>query len=381
MKKFDFIRPAVTSANEESLGEYQDYYGEFTISPLERGYANTLGNALRRVLLSSMPGVAIVGVKIEGVNNEFMALPGIREDVTAIILNLKSIILKVDADRLYSAHMAEQMTLDDLYTLRFDGTVPAGEFKAGDLEYDKTVLQIVNPGQVIATFAEERPFTITLYARRGIGYVGADENKAFAKDVAKQTDVEIIPIDAIYTPVKRVNYAPDTTRVEGDVNFEKLTMQIWTNCSVKPKDVLALAAQFLCQHFNAIAVQSNESIAGSDYMPVEQAKESGDKEVLKLQLDDLNLSVRAFNSLSREGIRTVGELCAKTEGEMMKIRNLGRKTYKEIEKALAEFGLSFAKENPDDDDALADLDEPLADDDDEDDKDQAKKSAKDDAED
>lgn len=362
MKKFNFIQPEVKRVDTEVAEEqFKDSYGEFEIKPLERGYALTLGNALRRVLISSMPGVAIVGVKIDGVNNEFMALEGIVEDVTKIVLNLKSIILKIEPEKLYDALKDEQDNLDQLYKLHFEGMVKAGKvFTAGDLEIADSDVTIVNPDQPIATFTADRRFAIQCFARRGVGYVSASENKMFTKDAAEQRDVEILPIDAIYSPVKRVNYDVESARVDGDVSYESLKMQIWTNCSVKPVDILSLASQFLSQHFNAIASQANEHISSSNYMPVQEVQKDTNNELLDMSIDELNIPARASNALHQHNIETLGELVKKSENQMMKIKNLGRKTFKEIEKALAEKGLSFAKEKPTDD-FSDDLDEPLDD--------------------
>lgn len=330
MRRFEFIRPQTLVENAESKN-----YGKFVITPLERGYGITLGNALRRVLLSSMPGVAIVAMEIEGVAHEFMALEGVYEDVTEIILNLKNIVLKIDEETLFKPMPTETT---DLYKL----TIVAngeGVIKAGDLEHDSDI-EIVNPDQVIATLSEGAKFKATFYARRGIGYVNSDENKIFCKDASGNLIVTRIPIDAIYTPVTKVRYDVEKTRVDENVDYDKLTLEVWTNDSIKPDDAVSLASKFLVEHFEVVS-KLNEMVVQENYMYEREEKVSNKK--LDKKIEELDLSVRSYNCLKRAGINTVGDLTQKNEEEMMRVRNLGRKSLKEVVQKLREIGLDLRR--------------------------------------
>ena len=330
MRKFEFIKPQTLVENAESGN-----YGKFIITPLERGYGITLGNALRRVLLSSMPGVAIVAMEIEGVAHEFMALEGVYEDVTEIILNLKNIVLAVDEETLFKPMPTETT---DLYKL----TIVAngeGVITAGDLEHSSE-LTIVNPDQVIATLSAGAKFKATFYARRGIGYVSADENKIFCKDASGNHIVTRIPVDAIYTPVTKVKYDVEKTRVDENVDFDKLTLEVWTNDSIKPNDAVSLASKFLVEHFEVVSLL-NEIVVQENYMYEREEKVSNKK--LDKKIEELDLSVRSYNCLKRAGINTVGDLTQKNEEEMMRVRNLGRKSLKEVVQKLREIGLDLRR--------------------------------------
>ena len=328
MRKFEFIKPQVKVEIQE------DNYAKFVISPVERGYGYTLGNALRRVLLSSMPGVAIESISIEGVEHEFMGLPGVREDVTGIILNLKNIIFKIDEEKLFKPMPKEK---DEIYELSIfrEGE---GVIKAGDLVDHSNELTIVNPDQVICTLAEGGKFKARFFAKRGIGYVGSNENKVFLKDENGNIYVDRIAIDAIYTPVNRVNYSVEKTRLHEDVTYDELTMEVWTNNSIKPVDAVSLASKFLSEHFDIIS-QINEEIAEQTYI-YEDDKKKEDKK-FDVKIEELELSARSFNCLKRANISTLADLTQKTEEEMMRVRNLGRKSLKEVISKLHERGLSL----------------------------------------
>lgn len=331
MRKFEFIRPQIKF---DETCENTNTYARFVIEPLERGYGLTLGNALRRVLLSSMPGVAMVAMDIEGVAHEFMALEGVREDVTGIVLNLKKVIFKVDDDILYKPMPKVQ---EDIYEL---SVIKEGEgvVTAGDLIDHSNALTVVNPDQVIATLSKGAKFKARFYAKRGIGYVGADENKIFCKDENNNIIVDRIAIDAIYTPITKVNYEVEKTRVEGDVTYDKLTMEVWTNDSIKPSDAVSLASKFLIEHFQ-IFTTLNELVSKEEYMYEKEEKKENKK--YEIKIEELDLSVRSFNCLKRAGLNTLGDLTQKTEEEMIKVRNLGRKSLKEVSMKLHERGLSF----------------------------------------
>ena len=327
MRKFEFIKPQ-TIVEIDELN-----YGKFTITPLDRGYGTTLGTSLRRVLLSSMPGVAIVAMEIEGVQHEFMGMPGVVEDVTQIILNLKNIVFSIDEEELFKPM---PQTTQDLYEITIIAEGP-GVITAGDLNVSSE-LTVVNKDAVIATLAEGGKFKARFFARRGVGYVNSDENKIFCKDKAGNTIVDRIAIDAIYTPITKCNYLVEKTRVEDNVDFDKLTLEVWTNNSIKPTDAVSLASKFLIDHFDIVS-KLNEAIATQNYMYEPEEKIANKK--LEKRIEELDLSVRSLNCLKRAGINTVGELAQKTSEEMMRIRNLGRKSLKEVIQKLHEIGLDL----------------------------------------
>lgn len=328
MRKFEFIRPQA-----EVDASSCDNYGKFTISPLERGYGITLGNALRRVLLSSMPGVAIVAMEIEGVQHEFMGIPGVVEDVTEIILNLKNVVFTIDEDKLFQVMSPES---NELYEIEIVAKGPK-VITAGDLQMSSE-LTVVNKDAVIATLAENGEFKARFYARRGIGYVSAEENKVFCKEKGGSVIVNRIAIDSIYTPITKCRYDVEKTRVGDDVDYDALTIEVWTNNSIKPNDAISLASKFMIDHFNIIS-QINEVIASRAYM-YEPENTIADKKREK-KIEELDLSVRSYNCLKRAGINTVGELVLKTEEEMMRVRNLGRKSLKEVIQKLHEINLEL----------------------------------------
>ena len=334
MRNFEFIKPQV-KIEQEAKPENGNCsnYGKFVVTPLERGYGLTLGNALRRVLMSSMPGVAIVAMEVEGVPHEFMAMPGVVEDVTEIILNLKNIVLRVDDDTLFKDMTGEP---EEMYTLNIDvkgpKVVTAGDLVTGDK------VEVVNKDTVICTVSEGGKFKGKFYARRGIGYVGANKNKKFCKDKAGNVYAERIAIDSIYTPVTKCRYNVEKARVGENVDFEKLEIEVWTNESIEPKDAVSLASQFIMSHFNVIS-KLNEIIAEQDYM--HEPETPTQNKTKEKKIEELDLSVRSYNCLKRAGINTVGELAQKTEEEMMRVRNLGRKSLKEVMQKLRENGFEL----------------------------------------
>lgn len=333
MRKFEFIKPQIT--NETGIEESNNY-SKFVITPLERGFGLTLGNALRRVLLSSMPGVAIVAMNIEGVAHEFMALDGVREDITGIVLNLKNIIFKIDEELLFKPMPKEN---EELFVLSINKS-EEGVITAGDLVDESNLLTVVNPDQVIATLSKGGKFKAKFYAKRGIGYVSADENKKFCRDADGNLYADRIAIDSIYTPVNKVNYEVEKTRVDEDVSFDKLTMEIWTNDSIKPVDAISLASKFLVEHFDIVS-QVNQMIANDNYMYEQEEKEV--KEEYETKIEELLLSCRSYNCLKRAGINTIGDLIQKNEEEMMRVRNLGRKSLKEVVQKLHERNLDLKR--------------------------------------
>lgn len=345
MRKFEFIKPQITVENSNE----GNTYAKFVISPLERGYGLTLGNALRRVLLSSMPGVAFVAMSIEGVAHEFMALDKVREDVTGIVLNLKKVIFKIDDELLYKPMPKANEEIFELSVYK-EGE---GVVTAGDLIDHSNLLTVVNPDQVIATLSKGAKFKAVFYAKRGIGYVSANENKIYCKDENNNIYTDRIAIDSIYTPITKVNYNVEKTRVNEDVSFDKLTMEVWTNDSLKPTDAVSLASKFLIEHFQ-IFTELNDKIGKEEYMYEQEEKVVNKK--LETRIEELDLSIRSSNCLKRAGLNTLGDLIQKTEEEMMRIRNLGRKSLKEVSMKLHERGLSF-KHQYDGEDYFDDMDE------------------------
>jgi len=297
-------------------------YGKFVCEPLERGYGITLGNSLRRILLSSLPGAAVTSVKIDGVLHEFSTIPGVREDVTDIILNLKELYVK-----LYG---------DETKVVRIDAQ-GEGEVTADDIIADPDV-EILNPEMHLATLDAAGSLRMEITIERGRGYVPADKNK--------RTDhvIGVIPIDSIFSPILRVNYSVTDTRVGNVTDYDKLTMEVWTDGSVRPDEAVSKAATIMVAHlklFQNIAGTSLEDENGEGPF-TESAEDSGTK-TMEMTIEDLELSVRSYNCLKRAGINTVAELVQKTEEDMMKVRNLGRKSLDEVKKKLAELGLSLAE--------------------------------------
>ena len=295
-------------------------YAKFVCEPLERGYGITIGNSLRRILLSSLPGSAITGVKIEGVQHEFSTIPNVVEDVPEIIVNLKNVRLKLDKN--------EEKTL----RINFKGE---GEVKAGDMITDGTV-EILNPDLHIATVSEGGSLVMELVANMGRGYNTAEKNK---KD---DQPLGLLPIDSIYTPVKKVNYAVENTRVGQMVDYDKLTIEVWTDGSLKPYEALSLAAKVMTGHLE-LFIDLSEATKNTKVMV--EKEESKKEKVLEMSIEDLELSVRSFNCLKRANIATVEDLANKTEADMMKVRNLGKKSLDEVTNKLHALGLDFARED------------------------------------
>lgn len=294
-----------------------DSYGKFVVEPLERGYGTTLGNSLRRVLLSSLPGTAVTSIKIAGVQHEFSTVPGVTEDVTEIVLNVKGIIIKLHSDGPKTIYIE---------------AVGEGEVTAGDIKADGEV-EVLNPELHIAYLGPDSSLSMEMTVDHGRGYVVAEKNKL------QQQIIGTIPIDSIYSPVLKVNYAVENTRVGNKTDYDKLTMEVWTDKTITPRDAVSLGAKILCDHF-ALFTDLSESI-GNESTVKEKVETQRDK-VLEMTIEELDLSVRSFNCLKRANINTVEDLIGKTQDEMIKVRNLGRKSLEEVEHKLAMMGLSLA---------------------------------------
>ncbi|MFC9528455.1 DNA-directed RNA polymerase subunit alpha [Bacillus cereus] len=295
-------------------------YGKFVIEPLERGYGTTLGNSIRRILLSSLPGAAVTAIQIDGVLHEFSTVEGVVEDVTTIILNLKKLALKIYSE--------EEKTLE--IDVQGEGIVTAA-----DITHDSDV-EILNPDLHIATLAKNAHFRMRLTAKRGRGYTPADANKS------EDQPIGVIPIDSIYTPVSRVTYQVEKTRVGQVANYDKLTLDVWTDGSIGPKEAISLGAKILTEHLNIFVGLTDE--AQNAEIMVEKEEDQKEK-VLEMTIEELDLSVRSYNCLKRAGINTVQELANKTEEDMMKVRNLGRKSLEEVKHKLEELGLGLRKDD------------------------------------
>ena len=295
-------------------------YGKYVAEPLERGYGTTLGNSLRRILLSSLPGTAVTSIKIAGVQHEFSTIPGIKEDVTEIVLNIKSIIAKLHCEENKTVHIEASGEC---------------EVTAGDIKCDADV-EILNPELHIATLGPDATLSMELTLSHGRGYVPADRNKP------AQTIIGLIPVDSIYTPVRKVNYTVENTRVGDATDYDKLTLEVWTDGTIDARDAVSLGARILCDHF-ALFTDLSETM-GSRSTVVEKAETQRDK-VMEMTIDDMDLSVRSYNCLKRANINTVEDLISKTEEEMMKVRNLGRKSLEEVINKLAMMGLSLSSDD------------------------------------
>ena len=297
-----------------------DSYGKYIVEPLERGYGTTLGNSLRRVLLSSLPGTAVTSIKIAGVQHEFSTIPGVKEDVTEIVLNVKSIIARL--------HTQTPKTV-------YIEATGEGEVTAGDIKADGEV-EILNPDLHIATLGVGASLSMELTIGHGRGYVSAAKNKT------PQMPIGTIPVDSIYTPVLKVNYTVENTRVGNQTDFDKLTIEVWTDKTITARNALSLAAKILVDHFT-IFTDLSETVSGTSTV-VEKPEQPKDK-VLDMTIEELDLSVRSFNCLKRANINTVADLVSKTQDEMIKVRNLGRKSLEEVEHKLAQLGLSLASDD------------------------------------
>lgn len=291
-------------------------YGKFVVEPLQRGYGTTLGNCLRRILLSSLPGAAVTSVKIDGILHEFSTIPGVKEDVTEIILNLKKLSIRLNGD--------------DSKRVIINAVGPK-EVTAADIIGDSD-LEIFNPELHIATLEENATLVMEINIGKGRGYVSADQNKN------ENTPISVIPVDSIFTPVRKVNYTVEDTRVGQVTDFNKLTLEIWTDGSISPEEGVSIGAKIMQEHLNQFIILDD---AASE-MEILVEKEADQKEKAKeLTIDELELSVRSFNCLKRASINTVEELTEHSEEDMMKVRNLGKKSLDEVKKKLAELGLSL----------------------------------------
>ena len=295
-------------------------YGKYIVEPLERGYGTTLGNSQRRILLSSLPGTAATSIKIAGVQHEFSTVPGVKEDVTEIVLNVKGIIARLHCDGPKTVYIEA-----------------AGECEvtAGDIKADGEV-EILNPELHIASLGPDGALSMEITLAHGRGYVPADKNKS------AQQVIGTIPVDSIYAPVLKVNYAVENTRVGNQTDFDKLTIEVWTDKTISARDALSLGAKILCDHFTLFTDLSDT--IGNSCTVVEKEPERPDT-VMKMTIEELDLSVRSFNCLKRANINTVEDLTNKTEEEMIKVRNLGRKSLEEVEHKLAMMGLSLASDD------------------------------------
>ena len=295
-------------------------YGKFVMEPLERGYATTLGNSMRRVLLSTLPGAAVTTVKIDGVVHEFTTIPGVKEDVTEIILNIKELIAK--------------MHCDEVKTVYIDAVGPC-EVTGASIKTDSEV-EILNPEQHIATLGENAKLNIEMTVQKGRGYVAAENNKPAT------TVIGVIPIDSIYTPVTKCNFTVDDTRVGQAIDKGRLTLEVWTDGSIKANEAVSLAARVLIEHFG-LFLGLSEAVAEGESIMAEKGNTEREK-VLDMTIEDLDLSVRSFNCLKRAGINTVEDLTNKSEEDMMKVRNLGRKSLEEVIAKLDSFGFTLKKD-------------------------------------
>jgi DNA-directed RNA polymerase subunit alpha len=310
-------KPRIETAEMKPDGTY----GKFILGPLERGYGTTLGNSLRRVLLSSLPGVAVASIKIDGVQHEFSTIPGVKEDVTEIVLNIKGLIAKIHGDSPKTVYIEAEG----------EGVVTAGDIKA-DSE-----VEILNPTMHIATLDTHAKLYMEIVLDKGRGYVPAERNKQNMQNI-----VGIIPVDSIFTPVLKVNYTVDNARVGQSIDYDKLGLEVWTDGTISAKEAVSLAAKILNEHLNLFVDLSEEAAA------TEILVESGsgdDSRALEMTIEELDLSVRSFNCLKRAGINTVADLINKSEDDMMKVRNLGKKSLEEVIQKLHSLGYNL---NPDD---------------------------------
>jgi len=298
-----------------------DHYGKFVVEPFERGFGTTIGNALRRVLLSSLPGAAVYSIKIDKVYHEFTSIPGVEEDVTSIILNIKDLVMTIADDEVYTLRIAEKgpkvVTANDIIC--------------------PTNVEILNKNLVIATLEEGGVLEMELKARVGRGYVSADTNKGLYQGSSQ--GIGTIYTDSIYTPIEKVSYAVEPTRVGQDTKYDRLIMEVWTNGSITPQMSLALAAKILDDHLQ-LFMNIQDTVSTLDSVMKDANGEVVNKGLI-MMIEDLDLSVRSYNCLKRAGIQTVEELTTRTEDEMMRVRNLGKKSLKEVKDKLYELGLGF----------------------------------------
>ncbi len=313
---FEFEEPRIEVADISDDGKY----GRFVVEPLERGYGTTLGNSLRRTLLSSLPGAAISSIKIDGVSHEFSVIPGVKEDVCEIILNLKGLAIKN-----HSLSMEPKTAYIEM--------AGEGVLRAGDIKVDADI-EILNPDHHIATLSggPESKIYAEITITKGRGYISAEKNKK------NEQIIGLIPIDSLYTPVTRVNFNVENTRVGQVTDFDRLILEVWTNGTIKPDDAISLGAKILTEHLS-LFVNLSDNVKNTE-IKMDKGEEKKDK-VMELSIEELDLSVRSYNCLKRAGINTVEDLANKTEEDMMKVRNLGRKSLEEVLNKLAELGLSL----------------------------------------
>ena len=310
-------KPQIETAEIKSDGTY----GRFVLEPLERGFGTTLGNSLRRVLLSSLPGVAVTSIKIDGVQHEFSTVPGVKEDVTEIVLNIKGLIAKIHGEAPKTIHIEAEGEC---------------EVTAGDIKVDSEV-EILDPGMHIATLGPGAKLYMEIVIDKGRGYVPSERNKQKIANV-----IGAIPVDSIYTPVLKVNYTVENTRVGQITDYDKLTIEVWTDGTISAKEAVSLGAKVLTEHLNLFVDLSDEAYT-ADIMVEKDDK--GKEKVLEMTIEELDLSVRSFNCLKRAGINTVEDLINKSEEDMMKVRNLGRKSLEEVMAKLEGLGFSLNKED------------------------------------
>lgn len=310
-------KPRIETAEMKPDGTY----GKFVLEPLERGYGTTLGNSLRRVLLSSLPGVAVASIKIDGVQHEFSTIPGVKEDVTEIVLNIKGLTAKIHGESPKTVYIEAE---------------GEGQITAGDIKADSEV-EILNPTMHIATLDQNAKLYMEIVLDKGRGYVPAERNKANIQNV-----IGAIPVDSIFTPVLKVNYTVENTRVGQITDYDKLSLEVWTDGTISAKESISLAAKILNEHLN-LFVDLSEGAASAEIMVEKDDK--GNEKVLEMTIEELDLSVRSFNCLKRAGINTVGDLINKSEDDMMKVRNLGKKSLEEVVLKLNSLGFNL---NPDD---------------------------------
>ena len=311
-------RPKIDTASLSADGRY----GKFVVEPLERGFGTTLGNSLRRVLLSSLPGVAVTSIKIDGVVHEFSTIEGVKEDVTEIVLNVKGITAK-----LYS---------DTPKTVRIEAS-GEGEVTAGSIQQDAEI-EVLNPDWHIATLADGAKLIMELVFDKGRGYVPAERNK----QAAEQASLNALSVDSIYTPVLKVNYTVENTRVGQITDYDKLTLEVWTDGTISAKEAVSLAARIMTEHLNLFVTLSQEAM---DAEIMVEKDDKGKEKALEMTIEELDLSVRSFNCLKRAGINTVEDLINKSEDEMMKVRNLGRKSLEEVMAKLDSLGFTLTKDD------------------------------------
>lgn len=311
-------RPKIDTASLSADGRY----GKFVVEPLERGFGTTLGNSLRRVLLSSLPGVAVTSIKIDGVVHEFSTIEGVKEDVTEIVLNVKGITAK-----LYS---------DTPKTVRIEAS-GEGEVTAGSIQQDAEI-EVLNPDWHIATLADGAKLIMELVFDKGRGYVPAERNK----QAAEQASLNALPVDSIYTPVLKGNYTVENTRVGQITDYDKLTLEVWTDGTISAKEAVSLAARIMTEHLNLFVTLSQEAM---DAEIMVEKDDKGKEKALEMTIEELDLSVRSFNCLKRAGINTVEDLINKSEDEMMKVRNLGRKSLEEVMAKLDSLGFTLTKDD------------------------------------